>query len=140
LSRAENLRKKNQTRALDGPEGLSFTHAGPISFNAYVVRIPHMTRNQRDLSVPSEVLRDPKSSEVLRAWVANGGLVCSLRPEIWDDTANWGILLADIARHVANAVEELKGDAPEETLASIQDLFNRELDNPTDEPTGQFEN
>lgn len=99
-----------------------------------------MANPKRDLTVPGEVARDPRASEVLRAWVANGGLVCSLRPEIWDDPGNWGILLADVARHVANAVHELKGDAPEETLSAIQDYFDRELSNPTDEPTGDFEN
>jgi len=99
-----------------------------------------MPNPKRDLTVPGEVARDPRASELLRAWVANNGLVCSLRPEIWDDPANWGILLADVARHVANAIEELNGSDPEETLAAIQDLFNRELSNPTDESTGSFEN
>lgn len=99
-----------------------------------------MSNPKRDLTVPGEVARDPRSSEVLRAWVANGGLVCSLRPEIWDEPGNWGILLADVARHVANAVNDIKGDDPADTLATIQDYFNRELSNPTDEPSGSFEN
>lgn len=99
-----------------------------------------MSNSKRDLSVPAEVAKDPKASEVLRAWVANGGLVCSLRPEIWDEPANWGILLADVARHVANAVNELNGSDPDVTLAAIQDYFNRELDDPTDEASGYLEN
>ena len=65
-----------------------------------------MTSPKRDLSIPGEVVRDSKASEVLRAWVANGGLVCSLRPEIWEEPGYWGILLADVARHVANAVND----------------------------------
>jgi len=98
-----------------------------------------MANPKRDLTVPGEVARDPKASEVLRAWVANGGLVCSLRPELWDDPANWGILLADVARHVADAIHELNGADPDETIAQIQDNFNNELDDPTDEQTGQLE-
>ena len=39
----------------------------------------------RDLGVPSEVMSDAKAREVLRAWVANEGLVCALRPETWPD-------------------------------------------------------
>jgi len=70
------------------------------------------TNKDRDLAVPSEVEADPKAREVLRAWVANGGLVCALRPETWSETSNWGIVLADLARHVANAVHDLKGDEP----------------------------
>lgn len=99
-----------------------------------------MTTPKRDLSIPGEVVRDSKASEVLRAWVANGGLVCSLRPEIWEEPGYWGILLADVARHVANAVNDLNGADQSETLAKIREYFMRELNNPTDEPSGQFEN
>jgi hypothetical protein len=88
--------------------------------------------------VPSEVEADFNAREVLRAWVANEGLVCSLRPEAWKDPSAWGIVLADVARHVSNAVNELNGDDPAMTVAKIRDLFNSELANPTDEPTGHF--
>ncbi|WP_321472870.1 DUF5076 domain-containing protein [uncultured Paludibaculum sp.] len=92
----------------------------------------------RDLSVPAEVETDPKAREVVRAWVANGGLVCALRPETWSDASIWGILLADVARHVANAVHDLNGDEPGATVEKIRALFNAELAAPTDEPTGHF--
>lgn len=82
---------------------------------------------------------DPKAREVLRAWVANGGLICALRPETWDDAANWGIVLADVARHIANAVQELHGEEASATLAEIQNVFNAELGEPTDTPTRYFE-
>ena len=97
------------------------------------------TRTDRDLAVPEEVLRDPNAREVLRAWVANGGLVCNLRPETWEDAGSWGIVLADVARHVANAVKDLKGVEQSMTVARIKALFNAELSNPTDEPTGHFQ-
>lgn len=76
--------------------------------------------------------------EVLRAWVANEGLVCAVRPETWEDATAWGIVLADVARHVANAVQELKGDDPAATVARIRAVFNSELSEPTDTPTGRF--
>lgn len=94
--------------------------------------------SDRDLDVPSEVEADPKAREVLRAWVANGGLVCTLRPETWPDASAWGIVLADVTRHVANAVRDLKGDDPAVTIEKIRALYNAELDGPTDEPTGHF--
>jgi hypothetical protein len=96
------------------------------------------TNKDRDLAVPSEVEADPKAREVLRAWVANGGLVCALRPETWSETTNWGIVLADVARHVANAVHDLKGDEPAVTVENIRNLFNAELASPTDKPKGHF--
>jgi hypothetical protein len=92
----------------------------------------------RDLPVPSEVEADPKAREVLRAWVANGGLVCGLRPETWEDPSSWGIVLADATRHVANAVKDLKGHDPAVTAAKIRAVYNSELTDPTDEPTGHF--
>jgi hypothetical protein len=93
---------------------------------------------ERDLAVPSEVEGNSEAREVLRAWVANGGLVCALRPETWKDASAWGLVLADVTRHVANAVEDLNGDDPARTVAGIKAMFNSELINPTDEPTGHF--
>ena len=95
-------------------------------------------KNHRDLGVPSEVESDSQSQEILRAWVAHGGLVCALRPETWPDAGNWGIVLADVARHVANAVHEVNGADPGATIGRIRALFEAELDRPTDTPTGHF--
>jgi Domain of unknown function (DUF5076) len=92
----------------------------------------------RDLLVPSEVEANAKAREVLRAWVTNGGLVCALRPETWPDASSWGIFLADVTRHVANVVRDLKGDDPTATVEKIRVLYNAELTNPTNEPTGHF--
>ena len=92
----------------------------------------------RELCIPQPAIDDPKSGEVLRAWIADGGLHCSLRPNNWSDPGNWGIVLADVARHVANARQEIDGSDREETLSRILTLFNAEFENPTDEPTGGF--
>jgi hypothetical protein len=83
--------------------------------------------NNRDLAVPDEVLLDGNSVEVLRAWVANGKLVCALRPATWKDPAAWGIVLADAARHVANAIRDEIGTEPSAAIAKISETFNREL-------------
>lgn len=91
-----------------------------------------------ELGIPAEVRSDPDSTEVLRAWVAGGGLVCSLSPNAWEDSAAWGIVLADVARHVANALHDLEGIDPEKTVARIREMFNAELAKPTDNPEGYF--
>lgn len=93
---------------------------------------------ERDLEVPSDVTADPQSQEVLRAWVAHGQLICALCPTRWRDPSAWGILLADAARHVANAIRDGGGDEPSTTVAKIRSMFNLELKDPTDEPTGSF--
>jgi len=75
---------------------------------------------------------------MLRAWITGGGLHCTLNIGTWKDAGNWGIVLADVARHVANATEEAEGTPQSETLDRIRLLFNTELDNPTDKPSGEF--
>jgi len=94
--------------------------------------------NDRDLPVPGDVAADAKAVEVFRAWVANDGLICAVRPTTWKDPSAWGIVLADAARHVANAIRDEVGDEPSVTVAKIREMFNRELAAPTDEPTGSF--
>jgi hypothetical protein len=71
--------------------------------------------------VPSEVVSDAKAKEVLRAWVANEGLVCALMPETWPDVVARGIVLADVTRHVANGQRSqrrnLSTEVPKEIAA-----------------------
>jgi hypothetical protein len=90
------------------------------------------------LLIPEPAVQDPKSTEMIRAWVANNALHCSLTIGTWKDPRAWGILLADVARHVANAYQESEGQDRAATLKNIRQLFNAELDKPTDDPKGKF--
>jgi hypothetical protein len=91
-----------------------------------------------ELIVPPAAQSGRAAVELLRAWVVDGSLHCTLAPEVWDEPANWGIMLADVARHVANALAERESVDPQPILASIAELFNAELTSPTDEPSGYF--
>jgi hypothetical protein len=72
--------------------------------------------------------------EVLRAVVVDGALHVSLRPA-FDDPQAWGMLLADVARHVSR-IYQSEGKAPEaRTLERIRMMFDAELDSPTDPGT-----
>lgn len=98
-----------------------------------------MSHTDNRLSIPPAAISDPHSVEMVRAWIANSALHCSLEVGVWSDKVGaWGILLADIARHVANAMEEQEGAAVSETIAAIRQAFDAEMDSPTDEPTGGF--
>jgi L-cysteine desulfidase len=90
------------------------------------------------LTIPEAAVNDPESVEAIRAWVADGGLHCALNVNLWNEPGYWGILLADVARHVANAHHEMKGIASATTLKKIRELFEAELDSPTDQPKGKF--
>ena len=72
--------------------------------------------------------------EVLRAAIVDGGLHVSLR-RAFDDPEAWGMLIADVARHVARIYATEDKFREEETLERIRALFNAEMDSPTDPGT-----
>jgi len=93
------------------------------------------------LEIPPGARTDKEASELIRAWAAHGGLQCSLNVDAWSGdqtTIGWGILLSDIARHVANALHESRQLDVARTLGQIRKVFNSELDSPTAEATGNF--
>jgi len=69
--------------------------------------------------------------EVLRAVIVDGGLHVSLR-RAFDDPEAWGMLIADVSRHIARIYATEKNMPEEETLARIRGIFEAELDAPTD--------
>jgi hypothetical protein len=76
------------------------------------------------------------ATEVLRVWAQQDGqLVVVLTPS-WEEPEAWGLVLADIARHVARAYEQSKGAAQQKTLDAVLGLFAAEMANPTDDPKG----
>lgn len=63
----------------------------------------------RELPVPDEADDAAAAHEVVRGWLIDNRLVCSLFPSAFDDPAIWGVLLADVAHHIANALAESEG-------------------------------
>ena len=94
--------------------------------------------SEKALMIPPAAADDTAAVEVARAWIAKKALHCSLNIGVWKDPAAWGIVLADLARHVANAHHEQDGKNVGETVASIRRAFAVELDAPTDSPSGYF--
>jgi hypothetical protein len=93
-----------------------------------------------ELTVPPSASSDKHAHEVIRAWAAHGGLHCSLNVDSWGDEqrTDWGIILTDVVRHVANALHEVKGWDKAETVQEIRRVFNAEFEEPTADPSGQF--
>lgn len=91
---------------------------------------------KNQLAIPPMAKADPKSFELIRAWVAQGDLHVSLQLGGWEDPTAWGVVLADVLRHVANFYEEKKGIDPEETIARVKAAFDAEVESPTDEAEG----
>ncbi len=92
----------------------------------------------KSLSVPPVAQRDKASFEVLRVWIAEQGQHVSIRSGAWEDPFAWGIVLADLARHIALAHEmQDKSVDKDAFLERLLEGFTAEIDNPTDEPEGE---
>ena len=91
-----------------------------------------------ELPIPRAIASDPKAFELARLWiVAGGGQHVSLTTNIVGDSKAWGILLANLARHVANAYHQTRKVDPAQTLNGIKAAFDAEWANPTNNPTGE---
>jgi hypothetical protein len=90
------------------------------------------------LPVPPQAQSDRGAVEIARIWAASGQMEVALRPDLWDDPGTWGIMLVDLARHVANAYRQIKGHDVDITLAAIREIFEAEWNRPTDTPRGQM--
>jgi hypothetical protein len=102
-----------------------------------------MSFHDAQLPIPGEAIVDPKSVEMLRAWIANHALHCSLNIGVWESSPDvderhaWGIVLADVAKHVADAFAT-EGKPRDESIALIRRSFLDELDEPTSASAGDF--
>jgi len=72
--------------------------------------------------------------EVLRAAIVDGGLHVSLR-RAFDDPEAWGMLIADITRHVARIYASEDKFREDETIERVRALYDAEMDAPTDPGT-----
>lgn len=94
---------------------------------------------KNELLIPPIAKSDPEAIEVARVWVANGGQHVSLNPLAWKDPQAWGIVLADLAGHIANAYEQALGLDRQTTMRRITDMLLAELQAPTDEARGEMQ-
>ena len=97
----------------------------------------------KEMTVPDAAKRDSKSVEMLRVWIAEQGLHCSIKFGIYEGSGiaeedAWGTILADAARHLARALDlHVPGQHPD-ALVKIRAKFLEELDDPTSPVRGDF--
>lgn len=88
--------------------------------------------NANELPVPEEVVSAARSMEMARIWVVDGRQIVALSPNLWRDPGNWGLMLVDMARHLAK--QYATADRTEaEVLARIRATFDAEWGTPTTE-------
>jgi Domain of unknown function (DUF5076) len=91
-----------------------------------------MSYPKDEMVPPPAAIQDAKSFEIARLWVAGGAQHVALRSDVWPDPAAWGIMLADLARHVALAYHQKDNHDVEHTLERVLAGFHTELESPTD--------
>lgn len=90
-----------------------------------------------DLPVPVAARADD-AFDLVRIWATGDTQQVVLRSRVWEDPAAWGLLLVDVARHVANSYEPDSREAHAKILARIKAGFDVEWSHPT-ESHGQID-
>jgi hypothetical protein len=76
-----------------------------------------------ELMKPPAVAKAQNATELIRAWIVDNGLQCSLNVGVFGEN---------------DAIEKEKGAPAEQTLAQIAASFNHEIRTPTAETKGKF--
>lgn len=74
-----------------------------------------------------------KSTEIVKILLENDKQKFILKPDVWDDPAAWGILLVDLAKHIANSYSQAHKLDKKEVLQRIREGFDIEWEFPTEE-------
>ena len=85
----------------------------------------------KEQPLPPDVIGQDDATEVLRAFVLDGGLSIAFT-RAFEEPDMWGLLLVDIARHAARAYARESDITEEDALTSIVDMFEAEIARPTD--------
>jgi len=88
----------------------------------------------KEQPLPPDVIGREDATEVLRAFVLDGGLSIAFQ-RAFEEPDVWGLLLVDVARHAARAYARETDLSEDEALQRIVDMFEAELARPTDPGT-----
>jgi len=87
----------------------------------------------RELEVPPIAISNAQAAEVLRVWAAPGQPQQVTLRTTWEHAGAWGLVLADVARHAANAYAN-EGKNPAEVLARSASCLTRDSPTPLTRP------
>ena len=99
-----------------------------------------MATKLRELVIPPAALADPASAfEIIRVWAAGGQQHVTIETELQGGPEDWGFLLAQLARHMANAYHIQQRLDRSQTLSRIRAGFDKEWDRPSGHVSGHLE-
>jgi hypothetical protein len=85
----------------------------------------------KEQPLPPDVVGRDDATEVLRAFVLDGGLSIAFT-RAFEEPDMWGLILVDVARHAARAYARESVCTQDEALTRIVDMFEAEIARPTD--------
>src|SRR5580704_16349950 len=85
----------------------------------------------KEQPLPPDVIGQDDATEVLRAFVGDGGLSIAFA-RAFEEPDMWGLLLVDVARHASRAYARESDYSEDEALRRIIDMFEAEIARPTD--------
>jgi hypothetical protein len=85
----------------------------------------------KEQPLPPDVIGRDDATEVLRAFVVDGGLSIAFA-RAFEQPDMWGLLLVDVARHASRAYARESAYSEDEALRRIIDMFEAEVARPTD--------
>jgi hypothetical protein len=94
----------------------------------------------KSLPIPLAAQEDLNGFELVRVWIASGSQHVSLATNVWQNPSAWGIMLVDLAKHIASAYQKTAGMNFDDTLKRIKDGFDAEWGTATDKPSGNLQN
>lgn len=83
----------------------------------------------RPLPVPELAQTDSNAIELVRVWAAAGQQHVSIATNVWENPAAWGIMLVDLAKHIAKSYE---GADENDVLQLIKQGIDAEWSAPTE--------
>jgi uncharacterized protein DUF5076 len=87
-------------------------------------------KQTQELDPPPVAATNSEAIEILRVWAAPEAPQQLTLRTCWKDPGAWGLLLADVARHAAQACER-DGRNLDDVLRRIRELFDAEWSAPT---------
>jgi len=92
----------------------------------------------RELEIPPAALDDPESFELIRVWAADGAQHVTILPDLTGGPANFGALLADLARHGARLYSQRENISRLDALEKIVSRMSREIRDQDRDITGSI--
>ena len=89
-----------------------------------------MSTHPRQIDPPPISQSDPQATELARVWGAKGGQYVTINSDLWEDPFVWGMLLVDLAGHLANAFAQERGLPKARVLRRIKEGFDSSWERP----------